>query len=433
MHLKNVAIKGIRGFESLEWQLETPKLSGWHVVIGDNGSGKSTFLRAISLALCGPSDVQALRENWNTWLRDSEKFGRVTVDFDYQDRWDKWAGRGKKLQDWLPRAGLRFVRDDTNDVEIRRPKFTHDPDRHIWSGKPGWFSAAYGPFRRFTGGDPEQKKLFYSHPFLARHLTIFGENVALTEALEWLGELRFEELDGNKNSGTLLNLIREFVNQDGFLPHSVRFEEVNSKGVLFRNPEGIRMDVARLSDGFRSILSLTFELIRQMVSCFGTTEILKGARHPITAEWLGEITVAPPGVVLIDEIDVHLHPSWQRTIGTWLTKFFPNVQFIVTTHSPLVCQAAENGSIFRLPAPGAPQEGSGFVEGSDRERLIFGDVLDAYGTELFGKGIDRSADAQEQMAELSRLNQMALKKKLTAKQSARQTELSKAFASHAAH
>jgi len=51
------------------------------------------------------------------------------------------------------------------------------------------------------------------------------------------------------------------------------------------------------------------------------------------------------GVVLIDEIDPHLHPKWQREIGFWLTKLFPNMQFIVTTHSPFVAMAAGKGAL----------------------------------------------------------------------------------------
>src|SRR5438132_1106565 len=60
-----------------------------------------------------------------------------------------------------------------------------------------------------------------------------------------------------------------------------------------------------------------------------------------------------PGVVLIDEVDSHLHPEWQRQIGFWLKRHFPKMQFIVTTHSPLICQAADVKGLFHLPAPGA--------------------------------------------------------------------------------
>jgi predicted ATP-binding protein involved in virulence len=48
----------------------------------------------------------------------------------------------------------------------------------------------------------------------------------------------------------------------------------------------------------------------------------------------GVPVISSPGVVIIDEIDAHLHVSWQKRIGGWLKTHFPNIQFIVTTHSP---------------------------------------------------------------------------------------------------
>ena len=63
--------------------------------------------------------------------------------------------------------------------------------------------------------------------------------------------------------------------------------------------------------------------------------------------------IAPAGVVLIDEIDAHLHPEWQREIGFWLKRRFPKIQFLVTSHSPLICQAADSNGLFVLPEPGS--------------------------------------------------------------------------------
>jgi predicted ATP-binding protein involved in virulence len=54
------------------------------------------------------------------------------------------------------------------------------------------------------------------------------------------------------------------------------------------------------------------------------------------------------GIVLIDEVDIHLHPTWQRKILNQLRQTFPNIQFIVTTHSPLVAASAKEGELFVL-------------------------------------------------------------------------------------
>jgi predicted ATP-binding protein involved in virulence len=140
----------------------------------------------------------------------------------------------------------------------------------------------------------------------------------------------------------------------------------------------------------------------------------------------GKITVKHNGVVMIDEIDAHLHPTWQRQIGFWLIKHFPRIQFIVTTHSPLVCQAAERGSIFRLPAPGLNEEAR-MVQGIERDRLIFGSVLDAYGTELFGLDVSRSEASKKKQERLAELNQKALSSTLPSKEAQERLSLQALF------
>jgi hypothetical protein len=264
----------------------------------------------------------------------------------------------------------------------------------------GWFSASYGPFRRFTGGDTELEKLYISQPNLARHLSVFGEAVALTEALSWLQSLRFKQLE-NDDEGDLLALIIAFINQPGFLPHEVRLRDVTSNGVNFVDANGITVPVQDLSDGYRSVLSMTFELVRQMALKYGATGLFSSDNTQIVQA----------GVVIVDEIDAHLHPSWQRTIGVWFRKHFPNVQFIVSTHSPLICQAAEVGTVFRLPQPGAdPAKDRGeIVTGLARQRLLYGNVLDAYGTGVFGDGVTRSDSGQEKLERLAELNTQELR------------------------
>ena len=269
-----------------------------------------------------------------------------------------------------------------------------------------------GPFRRFTGGDKELEKLYTSQPNLARHLSVFGEAVALTEGLAWLQSLKFKQLEGSEG-GALLAPIIEFINQPGFLPNGVRIRDVTSKGVEFIDANGFAVPVEELSDGYRSVLSMTFELVRQM-------SLRSGDHSPFSADGT---TIRERGVVVIDEIDAHLHPSWQRAIGVWLCKHFPNVQFIVSTHSPLICQAAEGGTVFRLPQPGVPEDRGEMVTGVALQRLIYGNVLDAYGTGVFGEGVTRSDSGQEKLEQLAELNTRELLGSLTEDEKRTQEEL----------
>jgi len=117
-----------------------------------------------------------------------------------------------------------------------------------------------------------------------------------------------------------------------------------------------------------------------------------------------------------------LHPTWQARIGEWFTKVFPKIQFIVTTHSPLICRASERGTIWRLRAPGSEQE-SGEVTGTDKERLLYGDLLDAYGTELFGTNITQSQSGQELATEMAQLALKSFKGEITESDNHRLNEL----------
>ena len=83
-----------------------------------------------------------------------------------------------------------------------------------------------------------------------------------------------------------------------------------------------------------------------------------------------------PGLVLIDEVDAHLHPEWQRTIGKMLVGMFPNIQFLVTTHSSHVAQGAGKGSVWVMPEPGSDRVPRRLL-GDDLNRVLSGDVLHA--------------------------------------------------------
>lgn len=130
-----------------------------------------------------------------------------------------------------------------------------------------------------------------------------------------------------------------------------------------------------------------------MAECYGAERLFSADNRQIDA----------PGVVLIDEVDAHLHPSWQRQIGPWLTRLFPHVQFIVTTHSPYVCQSATRGSVWVLPAPG--EEGHlRRLEGDALHRALYGDVLHVLNREAFGGQPGRSDEALAKLESLTKLN-----------------------------
>lgn len=94
------------------------------------------------------------------------------------------------------------------------------------------------------------------------------------------------------------------------------------QSLVITNDKVGTLPVSALSDGIRSVISMVADIAYRMVR--------------LNPDLGAEVALKTPGIVLIDEVDMHLHPSWQQTVVTDLRRAFPQVQFIITTHSPQV-------------------------------------------------------------------------------------------------
>lgn len=260
------------------------------------------MLRAIALGLNGPNQAAALRIDLKTWLRSGVDEGQISIYANAHSDWDIPADGEPRIEDeWLT-ATLSLVR--SNGFVIALQERDGRELQHMWGNGDGWFAVSYGPFRRFQGGDQDLEKLYHSYPKIARHLTLFGENVALSECTEWLRNLKFRELEnqraGDAEGGAEGKLLRElmaFVNDSQLLPHDFRLSEVRADGVIFVDADGTAISVDELSDGYRSVLSMTFEPCCYCESSIGAqvdhvrSKTLYPDRHPTRARsskpWLG--------------------------------------------------------------------------------------------------------------------------------------------------
>ena len=113
-----------------------------------------------------------------------------------------------------------------------------------------------------------------------------------------------------------------------------------------------------------------------------------------------------------------------RESGTGSAVVSPNVQFFVSTHSPLVCRSAGNGSVYLLPRAGSAEKG-GKVNQDTLKRLVHGTVLDAYGTDAFGSeaAATRSPESRELHRRLAVLNNRELLKGLSSKEKSERDRL----------
>jgi hypothetical protein len=235
----------------------------------------------------------------------------------------------------------------------------------------------------------------------------------LINALDWLKGLRFRELEGDGGAGELLKRVLGLVN-DGLLPDGVTIQKVSSQGIFARRASGEEQLLQEFAAGYATVASLVLDLVRHLHGCFGA-ELFEGS-------WAGTVCDLP-GVVLIDEVEAHLHVSWQRRLGPWLCKHFPAIQFIVTTHSPFVCQAASPRGIIRLPSPGTDERLRHVSEGAYKA-IVHGDINDAVMSELFGLDHAHSDETEEIYDELGALeSKLLFDEPLTAAEEARRAEL----------
>jgi energy-coupling factor transporter ATP-binding protein EcfA2 len=404
MYFNSIKIAGIRSIDSLKLDFTPAKRAGWHVLLGDNGTGKSTILRCMALSLVGKDEMLRLNPNWNAWIQKGQKKGEISAIFDISD----WFSPTQPDSSPTPLSKEKEIKEEERNFSITNNTVSYLPLKktsayrleEVWDSPDRNFSASFGAYRRFVGGNLSLEQNYKTNPLIGAHLSLFQEDVALTESVVWLKDLYLRHSETRKDTSVYsqaLAAIAYLINYGNLLPPNYTYETVNADGVWVNTPDKQSIHLYELSEGIKSVLSLTFELLRLLVQTFGIQEVFPSA----TPNDETPLQIKQKGVVLIDEIDVHLHPTWQARIGQWFTQTFPNIQFIVATHSPLVCRSCSaldgtlNGSIWLL----SKEKGATEIVGEQRDWLIWGDILRAYETDVFGDDIEQSDISRTKQAQ----------------------------------
>lgn len=355
MYIGKVILKNIRGFTDLEFDLSRPdgRYAGWTVFTGDNGSGKSTLLKTLAIGLVGNDNARGLQPSFKGWIRKgATDEASIQLEIVRRAEDDTFSDSGRSPLKSFPAKlilenGGREVRlQAARPLEKQSQKNYVTPDRSIWSNEAkGWFSCGYGPFRRVFGASPEAARQMVA-PATERFVTMFQEAASLAEVDRWLRNLHHKTLEKKAAETAQLELLLEIL-RDDLMPNQITVDRVDSNGLWLRDRHGIELSWEEMSDGYRAALALLADILRHLINAYGIDGLYE--------KRYGKPWVTRSGVVLIDEVDAHLHPAWQRLLGFWLKDHFPNIQFLVTTHSPIICQAADPNGLFVLPEPGSEE------------------------------------------------------------------------------
>lgn len=304
------------------------------ILLGENATGKSTWLRCIALAALGPEMANQLEKRPESYLRHGAKRGLIEVSFNIQlDEISELDALGAFCIGLEIRAGENsFLATDDADLKLGQRNASERLNflRRRVDDRFG-FLCGYGATRGLSENPsallPEEPK--ESHE---RVISLFRSTSPLMDP-DVLSKMLAGDLSNFRSAPTRK------------LDDAVRLKMVDYLKKLLpevgdlskqQNPcmtlHGISVPLRDLSEGYGSLLALIGHLFRHALSAL---------------RWESDPSQVC-GVVLIDEIDLHLHPAWQRRVLLDLRSVFPNLQIICTTHSPMVAGSVSTDAVVVL-------------------------------------------------------------------------------------
>ena len=387
----SIAIENVRCFgprQTLDLSNGEGRPAQWTIILGNNGVGKTTLLQTfVALTPIIPP------------FNNSIVIPRCFLLYGMPPEWKPFRYRNDD-------KGYNLSAHFFIGAKIAESKSDGEVDDYSISGnkKGGTYTIenaqlgnvienvqigeficfGYGASRRM--GETSLSEKTDDDPFIS----LFSENVALLNAEEWLLQADYAAHAASNSSAReraekRRDEIKEVLIK--LLPdvEDIKFVQLTENqlkpGIEVKTPYGW-VSIKDLSLGYKTLIAWMVDFASRMFD-----------RYPDSPNPLAE-----PAVVLVDEIDLHLHPKWQRNLMSFLTELFPNTQFIATAHSPLVVQAATDANIVLLK-----REGDHVIIDNDVKAIHNWRVDQILTSDLFGLESARPPQLDELLAERTKI------------------------------
>ena len=380
LYIDRLTLTNIRCFEHLTIPFNMPGES--LVIIGDNGEGKSTLLRSLAMGICDQSSAAALfRELHGDFVRTRSRkdYGKIEVEL----RDPKRDGAERYCIETTIKSLRAFERVEQTlwrwiGQHEEATKTEISPEDFPWDRI---FASGYGPGIRVQGMSDYDYYLAVDavYPLFRYDVLLQSPELVVRRLLAAARQRGGDEqeeriLDEVKN--LLAKVLRLKPTQIDFSPH----------GISIQGPSG-KVGLSAAADGYRGTVTWILDLIAWWFVY---------RRRTRTTQFFDL-----HGIVFVDEIEQHLHPNWQRTIMRLLTESFQKVQFIVTTHSPLVASGCEGIPVLKLKQGQEPSIEHPFGWLAE----------DVY--HMMGLGTSRAGEMKRRLAKFEELDLKRLRKEAT--------------------
>ena len=351
MYITSIKIENLRCFEEAELTFQYPgreqktplRFPNINLLLGNNGAGKTTTLKAIALASLSRLMINSGLVPYRL-IRRSNKYPELIntarmsaeVVLHQQDIESKIPLKPtQEVKMSVSRRGGHefFLSLDSGPLSAWQQMYEDN--------SPAFLLVGYGATRLVEDSEKVDLNARRKNRLLRyeRVAGLFESFVSLIPLGLWLPNFRKENPRHHKQVVNLINRL---------LPESASFAGEFEQGEYWFEVNGTKAPFGALSDGYRAYIGWIADLLYHI--CMGAP---KGAK-----------LVDNRGIVLVDEIDLHLHPEWQRSVIATISETLPNLQFVFTTHSPIVAGSLHKENIFVMETTA---EGASVVQQYEEE------------------------------------------------------------------